>query len=226
MAESDQEFDRRFWLLPAGLLVAAVAVALWGHLSREKIAEEVFTALVEVLIGVGVVGTAISWDRDRRRARAHKMAIVSELAAVRLSITDALVLMETNQSARTWKTQVSALLALRDRLTALRQTMSILERDGYAPYAAEFGRHITSAEERLADLQTELKNKEGLVAEAQRTFEKAKDAGEHPDRARHWKSLLALVPETCALVETDGAPLIDELRNASHPIRADLAASG
>ena len=191
-------FDRRFWFLPVALVGAAAFVAFAGDQSigLREIRQEVFKALLEVVIVTCGVGAVLGWRRERLEAREAKNALLSRLTSIGRTLSVARWLMDAHKSVATWRDQMKVLASVHTDLDELSRAMGALKEKGVTSIADDFDRYTQIAQKCLGELLTEYSDKKNEVAPLQQNFEASKEAfaqgrqNAPPNVAQHWQGVL------------------------------------
>jgi len=192
MAEDGKPGAIGLVLLAVAFAVIAAGAAWRGHLSAEKMDEEIFAAAAAAALDVCVVGIVVQWYERRARVRERRLAMLEELSAIREKVRQAQLLLTAHRSAKTWTEQMRELIGLIPRLANLE------EAGGPASLAR--------AREDLGRLKDEYVQKHETI----------------DGLNKQWDAIQQAAPLSMALVVSDTSPLIDTLNESVHAVRRQL----
>ena len=208
-----------FFAFVALVIVLALFAGLsahFGHLHRDKIFEEVFTAAVEVFMEACVAGIVLWWYQKRKARRAEKDALVRQLSDIRAQVLAASFLMHSHRSGSTWVKQLQLLIAASGRVEEVKHSIEILEGSKRSKSAV---RHLNKVLGYLKELRSEYRDQHERVDKDQTRFEDEKKRGTSNLEA-HWTEMLGYLKKTNDLVlQDESSALLSELGLAADYIR-------
>lgn len=210
VAEEEEVVGLTWWwaLTFAGLAVVALGVARHYHLKDEALGSEIFAALCDAVVGVFLVGGALTLHRRSLATKRKNVGIVRALIRVTADGENALMLMRAHRSVLSWTKQLEVLKLVKNELLTLEEEM----KDNARADAAEQTRRAIDLIDALAD---EYENKHCYVAPIQDVFEtnhKANPRMKAEALPDHWRNVLRHLPTLSTVLDKKQSALLHSLR--------------
>ena len=202
MSEHESVGGRGLVMLGILFAVVAVLIAVFGHLTPDKILEETFAAVAEATMSVVVVGAVVLWYQGQERRRDEKRTLLRELTDIRTKLCSVNFLMSAHESAKTWTEQTRDVVSLIPRIDDLRETAKL--RGLADPIDDELETALTD----LETLKKEYLDKHGAIDKL----------------STQWDAILRTAPESAELLITDRARLMSVFDRSIHRLKNELRA--